>query len=92
MPGDDEDWFVPDSWYTAEADMFFNMAGGDGAMLNDDHLQMLFDTAYFEEGITPQERHDVREALSEYLAEEYDVDFDAAFDWEAYRDHYDSTH
>lgn len=92
MPGDEEDWFVPDSWYTSEADMFFNMAGGDGDMLNDESLQLLFDTAYFEDGLTPEERHDAREALAEYLAEEYDIDFDTAFDWEAYRDHYDATH
>lgn len=88
MPGDDEDWFVPDSWYTAEADMFFTMAGGDNDVLNDEHLQLLFDVAYFTDGINPDERHDAREALAEYLAEEYDIDFDAAFDWEAYREWY----
>lgn len=88
MPGDEEDWFVPDSWYNDETEMFFNMSGGDQSMLDDSYLKMLFDEAYFDADINPQERHDIREALREYLAEEYDVNFDTAFDWEHYREWY----
>lgn len=87
-PGDDEDFFVPDSWYNDETEMFFNMAGGDAEMLNDEYLQMLFDAAYFDRDINPDERADAREALREYLDDEYDVDFDRAFDWEHYREWY----
>lgn len=91
MPLDDEDWIVPDAWYTSEADLFFNMVefgGGDAAMLNDDYLQMQFDAAYFRDDITPFEREMAREALHDYLMEEYDVDFDDAFDWEHWRESY----
>lgn len=90
-PPEEPDWFVPDSWYTAEADMYFTMSGGDPEMLNDSALKLLFDVAYFESGITPQEREDARLALRDYLVEEYDVNFDSAMDWQDYREWYDNA-
>lgn len=97
MPGGDGfgeshyDWGdveVPAIWWDQEADMFYTMSGGDDGMLNDDELKMLFDSGYFEQGLTPDERADARKALKEYLREEYDINFDAAFDWEHYREWY----
>lgn len=85
---DEPDWEIPALWWNQEADMFFTMTGADVDMLNDPNLQLLFDNGYFEQGLTPTERHDAREALAEYLAEEYDVSFEDAMDWEAYREWY----
>ncbi len=85
------DWETPISWWEEEADIYFNMSGGDDAMLVDENLKLLFDVAYFDQDITPDERADARDALREYLSEEYGVDFDAAFDWEAYREWYASV-
>jgi hypothetical protein len=89
MPSD-EDWDVPDSWLNVETNLFYDLVDGDLDMLNDSYLQLQYDTALFADGLTPQEQHDAMEALSEYLWDEYGLDFADTFDWDDYRDWYDS--
>lgn len=90
MPEDSEDWDVPDSWLNVEANLFYDLVDGDLDMLNDEYLKLQYDTALFMDGVTPQEREDAMTALEDYLLGEYGLDFDDNFDWDDYRDWYDS--
>jgi len=59
--------------------------------LRDNELKELFDKAiihYIDEPI--DKRLDNQQALEEYLDHEYGIIFDEDFDWEGYREWYDS--
>jgi hypothetical protein len=59
-----------------------------GETFRDQTAEALFHAAYFDQDYTTDERVQVRRALQEYMAEEYDIDFDEQFDWEAWRESY----
>lgn len=84
----DDEYDVPDSWSRQEASMFDNLIHGDADIGGDRTLQLLFDVALFQDGFTPYEREAVMAALEDYLYDEYDIDFDESFDWEAFREWY----
>lgn len=86
----DDDYDLPEHWSTPEKDMYDNLTGGDHALQDDQTLQALFDVALFQPGITPHERSNVIRAMEDYLRDEYDLVFDDIFDWDAYREWYES--
>lgn len=85
---DDDEVYVPDDWDDREFDMFDDlMRGMPLESLNDTELQDLFHDALFSgHEHLGQEFDD----LKDYLWDEYGIDFSEDFDWDAYRDWYDS--
>jgi hypothetical protein len=82
---------IPDSWNSAEADLFEDMARhGSPEMADDGMLQLLFDTALFDMELSPASRDAVLDSLYDYVWDEYHFDFDEIFDWEGYREWYNS--
>lgn len=80
-----------DDWYEFERTIFEETFPPDKPeMLNDPHLQDLFDDAWFNPDVSHDERMDAREELREYLMDVYDVDFDEVFDWEDWAEWYES--
>lgn len=67
--------------------MFDDVTGGD---IDDPRAQALFHEAYFHKGsdYSPEERAAIRDELSNYLLNEYGIDFDDAFDWDTWRETY----
>jgi hypothetical protein len=89
--GDDEDYAVPDEWYDTEITLFDNLISNDADVGSDLYLQDLFDTAMFDPDASQQERETAYSDLVDYLWDQYDIDFDYAFDWEDYREWYDTA-
>lgn len=90
MANDDE-YFVPADWYGAEKDLYDSLVDGDPELGNDHTLQLLFDVALFDSDIRPEEREGAMDVLIEYLWDEYGLDFDDIFDWDGYREWYESA-
>lgn len=87
----EEDYDVPSEWYDAESILFDNLVNGDAGIGSDPYLQDLFDAAMFDPDISPEEREEAYQNLVQYLEDEYDLDFEDIFDWEDYREWYDSA-
>jgi hypothetical protein len=88
----DDDYYVPQDWSDAEAQIYDRMVSGDAEIGNDQHLQGLYDAAFFDNihGNGGPEHDFLVDALRDYLLDRYDIEFDDVFDWEAWRDWYDS--
>lgn len=87
----DDDYYVPSDWYGAEKDLYDDLINGDPVLGEDRTLQLLFDVALFDADIRPEEREAVMDELVDYLWEEYGLDFDDVFDWDGYREWYESA-
>ena len=81
---------IPEDWFSQEMSLFNDLIGGDYGAFTDPELQTLFDRAMFDNTVTGDERDAAYDALVEYLWEEYEIDFDDMFDWEDYREWYDT--
>ena len=57
----------------------------------DSTVRFLYDLAFFDFSLSTSDRRHARLVLSEYLWDEYGVDFDEVFDWEEYRNRYEAT-
>lgn len=77
-------------WSYIEFGLFDNMANGYLPMYEDRQLQALYDAALFNHDIASSDRAAIVNGLREYMWDEYGIDFDDIFDWEAYRESYDS--
>jgi len=82
-----DDWYPDNSWSETEIRLFADMAHDTDA-LQDRMLQSLFDTAYFDPGVSHDVREGARESLNEYILDVYGFDFDEWFDWDAWREAY----
>lgn len=88
MAYNDDDF--PDVWDSTERELYDDLVLGEPEMIHDTHLQNLFDTALFDMGVDPAVREAALNDLDIYLFNEYGIDFDDEFDWEGYREWYDS--
>lgn len=52
--------------------------------------QQLLYTAYYDNDLSPDLRYAAQEGFDNYIDAYYEVDFDEIFDWDAYREWYDS--
>lgn len=88
----DDDYSVPDEWSATESLLFDGVVGQNPDIGEDQYLQELFDQALFHDiHGSGGPRHDfLMDQLITYLQEEYDIYFDDVFDWEAWREWYDS--
>lgn len=57
----------------------------------DEHMQDLLDEALFDPNATTQERSEALADLIDYMWDHYGIDFEDVFDWETYREAYDSA-
>jgi hypothetical protein len=72
--------------WSATEDLLWNDAFG--SQFNDQTAQALYHAAYFDQDYSTDERVQIRQAFADYLADEYDIDFDDVFDWETWRESY----
>lgn len=72
-----------DDWSDAEFRMFENMNLPDSAF-NDQFVQLAYDMALFSPELDHETHVEMRNFLRNYLDEEYDIDFEAEFDWDDY--------
>jgi hypothetical protein len=89
--GDGESVNLPPEWFGVEETLFMDMVFDDPIIANDAYLQALFDQAMFDPELPAGERESAYNAMVEYLWDEYGLDFEDVFDWEDYRDWYEST-
>jgi hypothetical protein len=69
-------------WNAAFGDEYFEV-------MQDPNAQALFHEAFFHRDAWDSEQLGaIRDTLREYLYDTYDIDFDAVFDWEAWREAY----
>lgn len=78
-------------WSNVEFNLFDNMAGGNENLYDDQWVQTLYDAALFEHDIASGDRGAILNSLRDYLWDEYGIDFDNVFDWDAYREAYDNA-
>jgi hypothetical protein len=90
-PLDPAQFDLPQQWYGIEETLFLDLVFDDPIIANDPYLQELFDTALFDPDVQGSMREDAYQAMSQYLWDEYGIDFDDVFDWEDYRDWYDAA-
>lgn len=77
-------------WSSVEFSLYDTAVGNNPGAFEDTFTQALYDTALFNFDIDANERAIVLDALRDRMWDEYGVDFDDVFDWEAYREAYDS--
>lgn len=88
----DDQWEnLPDEWSPTESQLFEQFVNGDDLMENDRLLQALYDEAMFNFDLPHSDRVLILETMRDYVWDEYGIDFDDVFDWEAYREAYDSV-
>lgn len=77
-------------WSNVEFQLYNNALGHTPDAFDDRFTQTLYDTALFNWDISPNERAAVLDALRDRMWDQYGLDFDDVFDWESYREAYDS--
>lgn len=84
------DWeeYNPFGWDDSIAHMWDSVTHGQ-SWAGDDYAKSLFATAYVDD-VDPAVRGYAREALSDWFQEEYGLDWDDQFDWESWREWYNS--
>lgn len=80
--------FLPNSWGEFEREIYHETFDPVGAY-QDLTAQTLFNEAYFNFDLSTDEKNAIRDALDQYMDSVYDYDFQANFDWVAYREAYD---
>lgn len=87
----DDDYVIPEDWSDTEIELFDSLVAGDANVGEDFYLQDLFDAALFDPDATMAEREEAYNRMVEYLWDQYDIDFDEAFDWEDFRAWYEAA-
>lgn len=82
---------LPDDWGRNETALYGELVDGNSLMENDRILQALYDEALFNFDLSKADRAEIMETMRDYVWDEYGIDFDDVFDWEGYRDAYDSV-
>lgn len=84
------DWeeFNPLGWDESIAHLWDNVTDG-GGWIGDDYAKQLFETAYIDD-VDPAVRAYAREQLADWYYEAFGLDWDDQFDWESWREWYNS--
>jgi hypothetical protein len=80
-----------DSWSNYEINLFDDMTSHNSRMADDEMLQNLYDAALFNHDVSKSDRAVVLNFMRDYMWDNYGMDFDQAFDWDGFREAYDST-
>lgn len=73
-----------DDWSDAEFRMFENMNLPDAAF-DDQFVQLAYDMALFSPELDYETHVEMKRFLINFLADEYDFDFNSEFDWDDYQ-------
>lgn len=87
MPHDDE-WADGLGWSSIEERLFEDIGSRNANIFDDDLLQAAFDIGWFDMNVSSDYREAAREFVYEWLDQEYGIDFDDVFDWDAWREAY----
>jgi hypothetical protein len=82
-----DDWAEGLGWSAAEERLFEDVAVND-SLLGDELFQQAFDIGWFSPDVDHSYREAAREYVVEWLDQEYGVEFDDVFDWDAWREQY----
>lgn len=78
-----------DEWSDVELNLYQEAFDNMEDAFNDRTFQFLYDQSLFEwDYYTHEERRATQRQMKDYLFDNYGIDFDAVFDWEAYRANY----
>jgi len=92
MAWDDEfDYYVPESWSERQADLYDDLVNADPVIAADQELQFLYQEALFDLELSAPDRQIIIDMLEDYLMDQYGIDFDDVFDWDAYRSWYENA-
>lgn len=84
--------FLPASWSYGEKDLWAETTfHGTAEAFFDPVAQALYNEAFYNWDAREGEVAAIRDALKEYMWQEYDVWWDDAFDWDAWREAYDEA-
>lgn len=90
MPKRNDDWAEGLGWSNFQESLFEEVAPN--RLLRDDTdaklFQQAFDVGWFDMDASKAYREAAREYVIDTLAEQYGVDFDEQFDWDAWRENY----
>lgn len=81
---------LPEYWDPIESRTFVDLTDGIPATMENPYLQDLYHDAMWNLDIPIRERDSAHNELVEFIREQYDIEFDQEFDWEAWREWYDS--
>jgi hypothetical protein len=80
-----------DEWIPEERALFDDLMRDHPGGYTDDDAQWYFHQALFEFHEDREERQTLYQEMLDYFDDEYLMDFEQDFDWEAFREWYDST-
>ncbi len=88
----DDDFDLPEKWGPEQRSIWQDMVRDiPPAAREDNTLMMLYDYALFDDTLSPRDKDVVYFALTDLLRDDYGVDFDEIFDWEAYKEWYENA-
>lgn len=80
----------PDNWLPLEIEIFENVTEGIPAMLENPYVQGLYHDAMFNREISGDMRDEAYNELTQFVHDQYDMDFADEFDWDEWREWYES--
>lgn len=80
---------IPSYWNDTERSLYENVLGGEPEIESDPQAQFMYHEALFDKELAPEYREQIYYAFIDYLWDEYGIDFEADFDWEAFREWYE---
>lgn len=87
MPYDDE-WAEGLGWSSTEERLFEDIGNANENAFGDELLQQAFDIGWFDMNVSTEYREAAREYVVGWLRDEYGIEFDDVFDWDAWREAY----
>ena len=88
MPQHDDEWAEGLGWSSIEERLFEDIGERNEQIFQDEYLQQAFDIGWFDMDVSTEYREAAREFVVEWLHDEYGIDFDEVFDWDAWREAY----
>lgn len=88
---DEYTWEAYNYFGETELELYRDFIDLDQRLDSDEFAHSLYHSAMFDFDLSPMDRDMVYQALIEYMAEEYGLDFAQEFDWESYREWYEAA-
>jgi hypothetical protein len=82
---------LPRAWGPNKASLWADATMGEPAFARDWRAQAFYDAALFTHSEEREDREQNLANFKQYIWDEYGIDWDDVFDWEAYREAYDTT-
>src|SRR3954447_8376696 len=82
---------LPASWGAGKAALWTDATKSEPRMARDENAQRFYDAAFFTMAETREQRELNQQNFVEFIWDEYGIDWDDNFDWESYREDYDTN-